>query len=409
MRVSSVAATVLLITVTACGRSALVKPRSANANNGGNGPVGTGGAGGATHGTGGRAQGTGTGGATVGRGGSPGFGGVLVTGGKVGTGGAGGTAGTDHVGGAVGSGGTSAAGGTRATGGSSGVGGGVGSGGFIHTGGAMATGGVVGVGGITAKGGSMGSGGRVGSGGTTGTGGYCGNGTIGPGEQCDLGVDNKAMPAFWVSQSGQGFAAVPMVGSVSCPYFYSYSSSSAHTGLEAPGTSRILLYIDKTTLALSLAFFHGVDYDSTGLNQPTSHVQMLFSGLPDTTTVGVSDDADELLMTSATTATGFWKFTDNSDGGVLYRFPFPGDWEITIAPSFIDGISTWTWVQSDGSSVNLDLTQPLTIKAYSSTSACRLDCTTPRCGDGILDGGEICDDGSLPKNGCATDCTSFDY
>jgi len=106
---------------------------------------------------------------------------------------------------------------------------------------------------------------------------------------------------------------------------------------------------------------------------------------------------------------GFWKFTDNSDGGVLYRFPFPGDWEITVAPSFIDGISTWTWVQSDGSFVNLDLTQPLTITAHSSPSTCRLDCTIPRCGDGILDGGEICDDGSQRKNGCVSDCMSFDY
>jgi hypothetical protein len=265
----------------------------------------------------------------------------------------------------------------------------------------------VGTGGRSALGGSLSSGGTTTSGGTTGTGEFCGNGTIGPGEQCDLGVDNKTLPAFWITQSGQGFAAEPLVGTVSCPYFYSYSSSSAHTGLEAVGTSRILLYVDKTTLALSLAFFHGVDYDSTGLHQPKSQVVMSFSGLPDTTSVAVSDDPDELLMTSATTATALWNFTDNSDGGVLYRFPFPGDWEITIVPSFIAGISTWTWVQSDGSIVNLDLTQPLTIKANNSPGTCRLNCTTPRCGDGILDGGEICDYGSQPANGCGSDCMSY--
>ena len=389
------------------------------------------------NGSGGHAQGTpaGTEGASLGSGGATGSGGTLLTGGRVGTDGTGGTATTNRTGGAVGSGGTSATGGTRANGGSSGVGGAVGTGGFTHSGGAMATGGVLGFGGTTLHGGSIGSAGRGGSGGaagetigtggrsalggavssggtppsggTSGTVGSCGNGTLAPGEQCDLGAGNKTLPAFWVTQPGQGFAAAPLVGIVSCPYFYSYSSSSAHTGFEAVGTSRILLYIDKTTLALSLAFFHGVDKDSTDLEQPTSHVQMLFSGLPDTTTVGESDDPDELLMTSATTATGFWKFTNNSDGGVLYRLPFPGDWEITINPSFIDGISTWTWVQSDGSMVKLDLTQPLIIKANNAPSTCRLDCTAPRCGDGILDGGEICDDGSQPASGCGSDCLSY--
>ena len=402
MRVYGVVATALLVTVAACGRSPLGKQRSANSSHGGNSASGSGGT---MNGTGGSVE-------TGGTMGTNRTGGAVSSGGAAATG-TGGTTSATRTGGTVGSGGTSATGGTRAAGGSSGVGGAVTTGGTIRTGGTMATGGAIGVGGTIGTGGRSATGGAVSSGGTppsggaSGTGGSCGDGTLGPSEQCDLGAGNRTLPAFWVTQAGQGFAAVPLVGSVSCPYFYSYSSSSAHTGYEAPGASRILLYIDKTTLALSLAFFHGADKDSTGLDQPTSHVQMLFSGLPDTTTVGVSDDPDELLMTSTTTATGFWKFTDNSDGGVLYRFPFPGDWEITIAPSFIDGISTWSWVQSDGSMVKLDLAQPLTIKTYNSPSLCRLDCTTPRCGDGILDGGEICDDGSQPKNGCGSDCLSY--
>ena len=424
MRASSIVALAFLLTVTACGRSSLKQQWSANTSTGGNSP---GGSGGAMNGTGGQAHNstTGTGGSAIGSGGGPGFGGSMVTGGRLGTSGAGGTAGTNRTGGAVGTGGTSAIGGTRSTGGS-GVGGGVGTGGFFHTGGAMATGGVAGDGGTAANGGSLGSGGRLGSGGlsggaigaggtsasggvlstggTTGTGGSCGNGIIGPGEQCDLGVDNQASPAFWVTQSGQSFAAVPDMRSYSVVDYYGYSSASAHTGLEAVGASYVQLYLDTSTLALSLVVFHGVDKDSTGLEQPASHVQMLFSGLPSTTVVEVSDDSDELLMTSSTTATGFWKFNGNTDGGVLSGLPFPGDWEITIAPSFIDGISTWTWVQSDGSLVNLDLTQPLTIKAHNSPSPCRLDCTIPRCGDGILDGGEICDDVSQR---CSSDCMAF--
>ncbi len=42
--------------------------------------------------------------------------------------------------------------------------------------------------------------------------------------------------------------------------------------------------------------------------------------------------------------------------------------------------------------------------------ACRLDCTRPSCGDGVVDSGEACDDGGLNSdtgaNACRTDCTS---
>jgi len=138
-------------------------------------------------------------------------------------------------------------------------------------------------------------------------------------------------------------------------------------------------------------------------------VQFLFTGLPENANVAVSDDDDELLMTSTTTATGFWKFTNNSDGGALSGLPFPGIWATTVAPSFIDGISTWTWVQSDGSLINLDLTSPLTITANSMPSLCRLNCTIPACGDGILDAGEICDEGPLPPAGApGCHCMSFE-
>jgi len=236
----------------------------------------------------------------------------------------------------------------------------------------------------------------------------CGDGIVDPGEQCDLGAANEISLALSVTQAGQSFSAAPLVRSGSSAAFYDYASFSSHTGFEALGASRIMLYLDRSTLLLSLAVFHGVDRDSTGEEQPLSHVQMLFSGLPETTTVEVSDDSDELLMTSSTTATGFWRFINNSDGGVLAGLPYPGDWKVTIEPSFIDGISTWTFLAGDGSLVNLDLSQPLTIEARSSHGSCRTDCTVPRCGDGVLDGGEICDDGRLSSSTCNTDCTSFD-
>jgi cysteine-rich repeat protein len=186
--------------------------------------------------------------------------------------------------------------------------------------------------------------------------------------------------------------------------FYGYASDSAHTGFEAAGASRILLYLDTSSLALSLVVIHGVDKDATGMEQATAQVQMLFDGLPRATNVCVADDYDELALTSSTTAKGTWRFANNSDGGVLCVLPFPGDWEITVAPTFDEGISTWSWVQRDGSLIALDLTRPLSIKARNLASLCRLDCTTPRCGDGILDAGEICDDGTQAPDGCGLAC-----
>jgi hypothetical protein len=213
-----------------------------------------------------------------------------------------------------------------------------------------------------------------------------------------------------VTQSNQRFMVVPLVRSDSSSEFYAYSSSSAHTGLEDLGTSRIMLHLYPPALTLTLMFVHGVDNDSTGLEQPESRVQFLFSGLPLTTMVAVDDDeiADELLMTSEGKATGLWHFTNNTDGGALSGLPFPGDWQIMLEPTFMGGISTWTWVQTDISLVNLDLSQPLLIEAHSSPSQCRANCTVPRCGDGILDGGEICDGAGQPASGCGGDCMSFE-
>jgi cysteine-rich repeat protein len=280
-----------------------------------------------------------------------------------------------------------------------------------------ATGGNVSSGGSTASGGRTGSGGTSDTGGTIGTGGTstttgtevgCGDGVVVEPEQCDLGLNNLRQPAFLVTQSGSPFAATPVVRTASVEGFYNYTSASAHTGLEELGTSRIMLFLDKSNLSLSLVFFHGIDSNTSGQSQPQSQVQMIFGGLPTTTAVAVSDDGGELTMTDSTNAKGSWGFTNNSDGGALSGLTLPGSWEIYVSPAFVGGISTWTWLQGDGSTMTLDLTQPITIKAFTQPAHCRADCTVPRCGDGILDGGELCDDGeSLPGTGCSSDCLSL--
>jgi cysteine-rich repeat protein len=47
----------------------------------------------------------------------------------------------------------------------------------------------------------------------------------------------------------------------------------------------------------------------------------------------------------------------------------------------------------------------LAVNSAASGATCRVDCTLARCGDGVLDPGELCDDGNnLPGDGCRADC-----
>jgi len=374
--------------------------------NGGGGSVGTGGRG---------LGGTAVGGGVGGRGSNPGG-----ASGENGNGGIGGgaSAGRSGVGGAGGGSFATGITGGRSSGGTGGSAGGGSSGTSSLGGGGQASTGGVGGGGTTSGGGasSLGGGGSGGTGGTAGRGAgsggsggqaICGDGLVQPGEQCDLGAANADRPAFVVTQDSLMFAVTPHAQVASSANFYDYLSSSGHTGLEKLDTSLILLYLDRQATALSLVVEHGIDANTTSQQQPPSKVQMLFSGLPAGCAVAVSDDAGELAMSSATTAAGRWSFKGNTDGGVLSGFPIPGSWEVLISPAFLSGITSWTWVQGSSSVVSLDLTVPIDIKAYASCSLCRTNCTIPRCGDGILDGGEVCDDGNtVDGDGCSSDCLS---
>jgi cysteine-rich repeat protein len=137
-------------------------------------------------------------------------------------------------------------------------------------------------------------------------------------------------------------------------------------------------------------------------------VDMSITGLPPGFTIDLADDnSTEFFASGTDRATGMWIFGRNSDGGVLGGLPFPGVWTITVEAQFLEGITNWAWVRDDGARVPLDMTQPVTIQAFDESSRCRSNCIIPRCGDGILDGGEICDDGNTRSgDGCAADCKS---
>jgi cysteine-rich repeat protein len=239
--------------------------------------------------------------------------------------------------------------------------------------------------------------------------GECGDGIVGPGEACEPGSD-PAAPAFELRQGDTRVPVRPIVGTGSATTHFAYYSRSSHTGFEAPAKSSLYLYRWSLESAVTVVLLNGIDEDTTGAVQPLSDIVFDIEGLPDTAVL-FSDDDVEFARTTPSTAHAEWDCARNTDGGMIQGLPLPGSWHLTITPSFLAGISTWSFLSggdgSDsevGAELSLDLSLPVELVAFDRVSACRPDCTVPRCGDGILDPGEVCDDGNAePGDGCL-DC-----
>jgi cysteine-rich repeat protein len=236
----------------------------------------------------------------------------------------------------------------------------------------------------------------------------CGDGTLDPTEQCDLGGANADRPALQLTQGTLVTAVPPLDNAQSAFTFYNYFSSSGHTGFEQVNRAEIFFYRNTGNSALSLLLEQGIDFDTSMVSQPNGHTILDLGGLPMSTAVVLSDDTGELVKPTSTSAHGDWTFNNNSDGGVIAGFPLPGNWTVTVNAQFIQGISGWVYVKKDGTPVALQLGAPVVLQAFDSPSMCRTNCTVPKCGDGILDGGEVCDDGNnVGGDGCAADCKSL--
>lgn len=243
--------------------------------------------------------------------------------------------------------------------------------------------------------------------------GNCGDGVLDPEEECDEGPGNEDR---WALAYGVGLPATPdvMLRPLDNPQtalqFYNFFSASAHTGFEQALTSRIYFYRNTANGLLSLIFHHGIDVDTTGISQPNGQVDWIFSGFPPNAFVSHGDDNfSELFQTGPSSAEGHWVFGNNTDGGIVTQFQFPGDWATQLQVDFVKGIDIFE-VLDGGDLAFDDLSNEsvVTFFAQSIPAACRTDCTIPTCGDGSFDAGEVCDDGNnVSGDGCSADCGSL--
>lgn len=234
----------------------------------------------------------------------------------------------------------------------------------------------------------------------------CGDGVIDRGEQCDDGDGNADLPPILLLQGPLVRRVMPVARPTDVVSFYDYVSQSAHTGFEELASSELFLFRDSATGVLGLITEHGIDADATGILQPVSDVRETIEGLPPGTTLVLSDDSEkELFLDGPSTARGIWHFNQNTDGGAFSTIPFPASWTIDVTPTFERGVTRFAYIDADGHRIELDLATRVRLQAFEHPARCRTDCTVPRCGDGRLDAGEVCDDGNtIDGDGCSADC-----
>ncbi len=231
----------------------------------------------------------------------------------------------------------------------------------------------------------------------------CGDGFLAPNEECDDGAQNGITAALSVVWGAQSVNVTPIVLVEGVAAFYDFSSASSHTGFEQAHLSSLFCAFDSA--GLHLVTIHNIDQGVDGVKTGNGEVNQRFSGLPQGAAVEVADDrAEEFSLTSDGSVVGNWKFQNNTDGGVIGPLTFPGDWVIQVDSNFIEGIDRHEFIDAQ-TTLDLELTPTVSLVARSQGSGCRPDCLLPRCGDGFVDAGEVCDDGDPASGVCNADCS----
>ncbi len=153
--------------------------------------------------------------------------------------------------------------------------------------------------------------------------------------------------------------------------FYNYYSWSSHTGFEKIFESKVFLYRDINTNAVSLIITHDID------NSPflIKRVDFDLSGVPSGAYVAQSDDPFDPwswprgveFSLAYPAMEGHWQHTTNTDGGVLAGLPTTSSWAITIDPLYWQNINSWVYHYATGTGITLNMSMPITIAYQAQT------------------------------------------
>lgn len=167
---------------------------------------------------------------------------------------------------------------------------------------------------------------------------------------------------YRVTQSGTTHIVNPVARTSDDATYYDYWSASAHTEFVEPYVSKMYLYTNTLTGDLSFFVHHNIDSNTAPhVGSPDAQVDFDFVGLPAGVSRVLSDDGNELDLTRP--VEGLWHFWYNTDGGVIGDIPTHAGWSFTIHPDFYGPypMTSWVYVDSDGSEISLDMTKPVTI------------------------------------------------
>ncbi|UCG70257.1 MAG: hypothetical protein JSV09_04370, partial [Thermoplasmata archaeon] len=168
---------------------------------------------------------------------------------------------------------------------------------------------------------------------------------------------------YEVSQGGTTNIVSPVERAENDAVYYDYWSASAHTEFVEPYVSKLYLYTNTLTGELSFFVHHNIDSNNPPhIGSPSASVRFDFEDLPAGVTTAQSDDnLAEFDVTRA--VEGTWGYGYNTDGGVVGDLPTDSGWSFSIDPTFGGShpMTSWVYVDGDGTEISLDMTQQVTI------------------------------------------------
>jgi hypothetical protein len=177
-------------------------------------------------------------------------------------------------------------------------------------------------------------------------------------------IDLPFADRYEVTQGGITTVVSPVERAENDAAYYDYWSASAHTEFVEPFVSKIYLYTNNLTGELSFFVHHNIDSNTPPhIGSASANVRYDFDGLPAGVTNAQSDDTwGELNLSRA--VEGIWGFGYNTDGGVIGDLPTDSGWEFSIDATFggSEPMTSWVYVDSDGTEITLNMTQQVTIR-----------------------------------------------